>query len=192
LDSPPERQARRLRDIVGETDRISRMVSDLLSVARPRQSAAVAVPVGEAVQRVLSLLSVSAQRKQLQLSAELPEELAPALADLDGLQQVLLNLVLNAVQALPPGGRVLVRARTLSQSGERLVAIEVHDDGPGVPEELRERIFDPFFTTRADGTGLGLAVCSHVVGRHGGDIGVSQSELGGACFTVHLRAAEQA
>jgi signal transduction histidine kinase len=108
------------------------------------------------------------------------------LAAPDELHQVLVNLLVNAVEAVAPGGRVGVRARVAGGQ----VAIEVHDDGPGVPEALRERVFDPFFTTRAEGTGLGLAVCARVVAAHGGDIQVGVGPWGGALFTVTLPAAE--
>jgi signal transduction histidine kinase len=104
------------------------------------------------------------------------------------LHQVLVNLVVNAVNAVPEGGRVGVRARA-GEGGQ--LALEVHDDGPGVPEALRERIFDPFFTTRPDGTGLGLAVCARIVAAHGGDIRVGAGPLGGACFTVQLPVATE-
>ncbi|HEX9288158.1 MAG TPA: ATP-binding protein, partial [Anaeromyxobacteraceae bacterium] len=117
--------------------------------------------------------------------------LPPVLADPDGLHQVLVNLLVNAVSAVAEGGRVGVRARPGGDGGAQ-VALEVHDDGPGVPEALRERIFDPFFTTRPDGTGLGLAVCARIVAAHGGDIRVGQGPLGGACFTVQLPAATEA
>ena len=70
-----------------------------------------------------------------------------------------------------------------------MVAVEVDDDGPGVPVELRERVFDPFFTTRTDGTGLGLAVCARIVSDHGGDIRVGEAAMGGASFVVLLPAA---
>ena len=190
LDGAPEAQAARLRAIVAETERISRLVRELLSLARSSDGGRVPVEVPEAVERVLSFVHVPLTHKGVRVERDLAPDLPKVLADPDGLQQVLLNLVVNAVHAVAVGGRVGVRARAGLEAGERVVSLEVHDDGPGVPEALRERIFDPFFTTRPDGTGLGLAVCARVVASHGGDLRVAQGPLGGACFTVQLKAAE--
>jgi PAS domain S-box-containing protein len=183
-----EERERRLREIVGETDRISRLVRDLLTFARGRTAERAPVDVLSAVERVISLLAIPAEKKRVRVEADVPGSLPLALADADGLHQVLVNLVVNAVNAVPEGGRVAVRARA-GEGGQ--LALEVHDDGPGVPEALRERIFDPFFTTRPDGTGLGLAVCARIVAAHGGDIRVGAGPLGGACFTVQLPVATE-
>ena len=185
LDGAPAERERRLRDIVGETDRISRLVRELLTFARGRGAERAPVDVRAAVERVLSLLAIPAEKKRVRLEVDVPASLPRALADADGLHQVLVNLLVNAVNAVAEGGRVGVRARAGEGGG---LALEVHDDGPGVPEALRERIFDPFFTTRPDGTGLGLAVCARIVAAHGGDIRVGAGPLGGACFTVQLPA----
>jgi signal transduction histidine kinase len=190
LDGLAGEQAKRLREIVAETDRIGRLVRDLLSFARASGGGPVPVRVDEAVDRVLSFVHVPLGKKRVRVERDLPAGLPPVLADPDGLQQVLLNLVVNAVHAVPEGGRVGVRAWKGQEAGEPVVTVEIHDDGPGVPEELRERIFDPFFTTRPDGTGLGLAVCARVVAAHGGDLRVGRGPLGGASFVVQLRAAE--
>ncbi|HSM94281.1 MAG TPA: ATP-binding protein, partial [Anaeromyxobacteraceae bacterium] len=183
-------QNARLGQIVAETERISRLVRELLSFARAGREGPSEIPVAEAVERVLSFVGVLLDRKRVAVERDVAADLPPVLADPDALQQVLLNLLVNAVQAVAEGGRVGVRARRGVEEGGAVVTIEVHDDGPGVPEPLRERVFDPFFTTRADGTGLGLAVCARVVASHGGDLRVGRGPLGGASFTVQLRAAE--
>jgi PAS domain S-box-containing protein len=191
LDGAPQAHATRLRGIVAETERISRLVRELLSLARSGDGGRVPVAVADAVERVLSFVHVPLTNKHVRVTRDLAPDLPPVLAEPDGLQQVLLNLVVNAVQAVADGGLVGLRAWAGNEGGERVVTLEVHDDGPGVPENLRERIFDPFFTTRPDGTGLGLAVCARVVASHGGDLRVGKGPLGGACFTVQLKAAEQ-
>ncbi|OFX23320.1 MAG: PAS domain-containing sensor histidine kinase [Anaeromyxobacter sp. RBG_16_69_14] len=190
VDGAPGERARRLREIVGETDRISRLVRELLAFARGSGAERALVDVPAAVSRVLSLLAIPAEKKRVRVEADLPATLPPVLADPDGLHQVLVNLLVNAVSAVGDGGRVGVRART-GPDGAHL-ALEVHDDGPGVPEALRERVFDPFFTTRPDGTGLGLAVCARIVAAHGGDLRVGAGPLGGACFSVLLPVAPEA
>jgi signal transduction histidine kinase len=182
-----EAQARRLREIVAETDRISGLVRELLAFARGSPSAArVPVSAAAAVTRVLSLLRIPLEKKEIAVSISVPDDLPPVLADPDGLHQILLNLLVNAAHAVAPGGRVGVEARRTDGA----IALTIHDDGPGVPEAIRERIFDPFFTTRADGTGLGLAVCARIVAAHQGDLRVGAGPLGGASFTVQLPAAE--
>jgi PAS domain S-box-containing protein len=189
VDPPPGERERRLREIIAETDRISRLVRDLLAFSRERRAAGRApLSVGDAVERARSLLAIPAEKKRVAIEADVPEGLPPVLAASDELHQVLVNLLMNAVEAVAPAGRVGVRAR--ADAGQ--VAIDVHDDGPGVPEALRERVFDPFFTTRAEGTGLGLAVCARVVVAHGGDLRVGVGPWGGALFTVTLPSAEGA
>jgi PAS domain S-box-containing protein len=187
-DAPPEAREQ-LGGIVAETERISRLVHDLLSFARGGGPGRTEVALREAVDRVLSLLRITLDRKHVRLATELPADLPCVHADPDGLHQVLLNLLVNASQAVPDGGRIAVTAWSLEVEGERMLAFEVQDDGPGVAPELQERIFDPFFTTRAEGTGLGLAVCARIVADHGGDLRVGKSPLGGAAFAVQLPAA---
>lgn len=101
------------------------------------------------------------------------------------LQQVLLNLVLNAADAMPEGGTLGVRTRY--DPGSDVVAIDVSDTGPGIDPELRPKIFQPFFTTKANGTGLGLAMCKQLIEQHGGSIGVEDQPSGGALFRIVLR-----
>jgi PAS domain S-box-containing protein len=179
-----------LRGIVAETERISRLVRELLAFARGSSPGRTALRLRDAVERTLRLLRVTCERKHLTVSVEIPPAIPPVHADPDGVHQVLLNLLLNAAAAVADGGRIGVRVRAAgSGPGEAVVLLEVHDDGPGVAPELRERIFDPFFTTRADGTGLGLVVCTRIVADHGGDLRVGEGPLGGASFVVQLPAA---
>jgi PAS domain S-box-containing protein len=190
-DSPAEAHDQ-LKGIVAETERISRLVRELLSFARGGSTGTAAVRLHGALDRVLSLLRITLERKRVQVTTELAEDLPLVSADPDGLHQVLLNLVVNASQAVAEGGRIVVAARAVEVEGERMVAIEVHDDGPGIPLAIRERIFDPFFTTRAEGTGLGLAVCARIVAEHGGDLRVGEGPMGGAAFALQLPASSEA
>ena len=180
-DAPPEGREQ-LRGIVAETERISRLVHDLLSFARGGTPGRTAIALRGAVDRVLSLLRITLDRKHVQVTTEIPVDLPPIHADPDGLHQVLLNLLVNASQAVPEAGHIVIAARALEVEGERMVAFEVQDDGPGVAPGLQERIFDPFFTTRAEGTGLGLAVCARIVADHGGDLRVGQAAAGRRCL----------
>ncbi|MBI5068287.1 MAG: PAS domain S-box protein [Deltaproteobacteria bacterium] len=182
----------RLREIVAETERISRLVRELLSFARGTPPGRVQLRLSEAVERVLRLLRYALEKEQIALTCDVPEGLPALQADPDGVHQVLLNLLMNAVSAVGRGGQVGIRARLAEAArGDRVVVVEVHDDGPGVPVEVRERIFDPFYTTRPEGTGLGLAVCSRIVAEHGGDIQVGEGPLGGASFVVQFPVREE-
>jgi signal transduction histidine kinase len=125
------------------------------------------------------------ERGGIELGVEVDPELPVIQAVQGQLEQVLINLITNAVHAVESGGKVTVRALT---SGPASVLIEVADSGPGVPEDDRQKIFEPFFTTKPDGkgTGLGLPIVRNIIDQHGGEITVSRSDLGGASFRVVL------
>ena len=127
------------------------------------------------------------------LDVEARADLPPLLADANQLQQVLINLLVNAIEASPPGGRVDVTAAGEARDGRQGVVVRVSDSGPGVAPELRSAVFQPFFTTkpRGQGTGLGLAICRDIVRDHGGTIEVANHD-GGATFVVWLPAAGEA
>lgn len=186
--------ARELCDVIEESisglGRIQNIVQGLLTLARtPSQRRLVADPnaiVREAV-RFASLDGDASVRLELQLADPLPAiEASP-----EQLVQVLLNLFLNARHALRGRpGAVIVASTRASEGG---LEMRVEDNGPGVPEAVRDRIFDPFFTTRPpnEGTGLGLAIAHDIVSEHGGSLELESPETGGACFAVRLPAYEE-
>ena len=157
------------RTIVDEIDRISRTVRELLDYSRPTAPNTAPVAFEGVARMVLELLSLEARARGVSLRVEVPEPLPPIAADPDQLRQVLVNVALNAIHACFRGGSVTLRA-ALDRAGR--LAIEVEDDGAGIPEELRPRVFDPFFTTkkRGEGTGLGLTIAAQLVRAHGGEI----------------------
>jgi signal transduction histidine kinase len=142
------------------------------------------------------MLRPTARKQGVTLDLVVQGDPPPVPVDESQMEQVLTNLVLNGIQAMPRGGRLevglrLESARSLSLNGDpekQYLAIGVRDDGKGIPEEDRKRIFDPFFTTKevGQGTGLGLSIAHGIVEEHGGWIRV-QSEAGkGSCFTIYL------
>ncbi len=139
------------------------------------------------VRSTLELRSYSFRTSNVQIALDLDEELPDTVADAQQMQQVLLNLIINAESAMKSanGGGVLTIA---SRRDEAWLRISVSDDGPGVPLELRERIFDPFFTTKevGEGSGLGLSICHGIVSEHGGRISVRAAHGGGAEFIVEI------
>lgn len=138
--------------------------------------------MGALVARTVDLLARDAERRGTALEAA-PGPLCPPVAgDEHRLAQVLMNLVLNALDAAGAGGRVRVEMLT----EDRDVVVTVDDSGAGIPPGLRDRIFEPFFTTKARGSGLGLPIVNAIVVQHGGQVTIGTAPLGGARFAVRL------
>ena len=175
-----------------EVERIGTLVSTMVHLARgqgndaPRESC----DLGELVRQGALLLQREADRAEVMLAVQCAHDTPKILAVRDQLHQVLLNLVMNAIHATPPGGRVAVStsAGEGKEGGEAV--LEVSDTGSGIPPEDLERIFDPFFTTKDpdQGTGLGLMICHRIVTDHGGTIEVASREGEGSRFRVRLPA----
>jgi two-component system NtrC family sensor kinase len=171
-----------------ESERINKILRDLLAFARPGSSAASAEgspgDVAEVVHDVAALVSPQKALKGVTLELDVPQDLPPVAMSRDHLAQVLLNLVLNAADAVGPGGRVRVEA----ERSERGVTLAVEDNGPGVDPAIVTRLFEPFATTKevGKGTGLGLAVCRGLVEAVGGTIALDVEHRPGARFVVDL------
>ena len=187
-----ETRADFLRRMRKETERIHVVVRDLLDYARPEEAPAsmrvTDANVAEVVDDALALVRPQKDFKQITTTIDVPKELRVALSP-QRLTQVLLNLFLNAGAALGGQGEVRVRATaTGGAQGQTAVRIEIEDNGPGIPEDLRLRIFDPFVTTKdvGAGTGLGLAVCRGIVEGAKGRILVDAAFTQGARFVVEL------
>jgi signal transduction histidine kinase len=136
----------------------------------------------------VAMLSAQAEQKRIGIVEMLGEEPLWAECDDEQIKQVLLNLLINALQILRSGDRIEVSGG--AESG--MVHIEVGDSGPGIREGDQAKIFEPFVSMRSGGIGLGLAVVKHIVAAHHGEITISDSRLGGALFTIRLRNGEQA
>jgi signal transduction histidine kinase len=183
-----------LRCILSEVERCRKIVADLLDFVRRRPATREPVDLGEVLNSTLKLrereLRTAGINTELQVEAALP----PLQGDAHQLQQVFLNLLLNAEHALLRGGRTLrTRAAGTDDAAGRWVTVEFFNDAEPIPEELLGRIWDPFFTTKADGegTGLGLAICRRIVEEHGGSIDV-ESGRGGTTFRIRLPATDAA
>jgi signal transduction histidine kinase len=165
-----------------EIRRLDHILEDFLQFARPRELTRKPVNVEDMLQSLRTLLAGQAESKDLQLLTELEPGLQVA-GDEHRLRQAFINLILNAIEATPSGGWVRVRAERVPP---RRIRITVEDNGPGIPQEIRERIFEPFFTTKSAGSGLGLPIVHGIFTQHAGDISVSRGEAGGALFTAVL------
>lgn len=170
---------------LGEVQRVSKLVTEMLTMARPPAAHFERTALEDVVEQVVRLVRVQAERQRVELRRT-GDALPEGYADAPRLKQALLNVVLNAIEASTPGTEVVVGTRTLDDDGRRLVEVAVSDHGPGVPPERRELIFQPFATTKDGGTGLGLAVTRQIVTDHGGRIRVESAEGTGATFVLQV------
>ena len=178
----PTGDAKLLLDIVGEeADRLNRIVGDLLDFARPSEPQL----RPERLERVVdeAIQTAVAQNPQgVEVRREADPELPPVPMDARLVRQAVINVAVNALQAMPRGGRLTVRLR----GDDGAVTLDIEDTGPGIPDEVRHRIFEPFFTTKASGTGLGLAVVKRIVDGHGGELVVHSRAGAGTVFRIRL------
>lgn len=165
-----------------EVVRLKGLLTHFLEFARPQQPRVVASDIELLLQSVAKLAGETAKMAQVNILVETTEALPQVSIDPEQIRQVLLNLVINAVQAMPNPGQIRLRA---IRDGEH-VRIEIEDEGVGIPADDVERIFDPFFTTRSDGTGLGLSIAYQIVSQHGGHIAAKRNPERGMTFTVTL------
>jgi two-component system NtrC family sensor kinase len=211
-----ERQADAER-IYQEAERAGQIVRNLLLFARESRVERSPVRLNEVIERTLALRSYELKVENISVELQLSEDLPLVAGNMQQLQQVVLNLLVNAEQAIlhaeparPRPGHIRIRTYVAAEAdeqaeGRRRVVMEVSDDGPGIPPELATRVFDPFFTTKPPGigTGLGLSIVYGIVREHGGDVylqtngmsaatdsGRSRHRLGGACLVVELPALE--
>ncbi len=173
-----------------EAGRLNRIVGDLLDFARPYTAERKPVPVETMVARAVDAATRSVESQNVKIVTEFPHEIPALSLDARLMGQAIINLVVNAIQAVPKGGQVTVRVFVEAlRTSERLV-IEVHDDGPGISPAAAARLFEPFFTTKAFGTGLGLAVVKRIVEAHGGDVSARAHAPRGTVFSIRIPAVQ--
>jgi signal transduction histidine kinase len=193
-DHSPEETRKNVRILAEQTDRIARIVDQLLRFARRRPARFAETSLAGPVQTVLDLIEHTARRRGVAIELTVAPDLPTVVADVDQIQQIVLNLAKNALEAIRPGGAIRIRIQPSwlqAQGSSRRVPgarLEVEDDGCGMSEEVLGRLFDPFFTTRETdgGTGLGLAVVKAIVMEHGGVIVAASTPGQGSRFTIDL------
>jgi signal transduction histidine kinase len=185
--------------ILHQTDRITKIIQQLLGFVRKKKPEQRPLDLGPLLETTLDFLDQQIQRQKIRVVKELKDQLSPVTGDPDQLQQVFLNLILNAIQSMPKGGelRLIATDRLISKEGleesERpYVEIRVEDTGIGMEREVVENIFNPFFTTKEKerGTGLGLTVSQGIIQDHEGWVEVESIVGKGSVFKVYLPAAE--
>jgi two-component system sensor histidine kinase HydH len=174
---------RELTAFIGsETERLNRLVTTLLECATPRAPKFRPHDLSALLAHVAALVHTKAEKRAIAVRVDAAATDPILACDREQMVQVLLNLVINAVQHVPEGGHV----RLATADAEDALLVQVEDDGPGIPQDEQELVFDPFFTRREGGVGLGLTIVRQIVEAHGGGIAVSRGRLGGACFTIRL------
>ncbi|MCI5211665.1 MAG: two-component sensor histidine kinase, partial [Candidatus Electrothrix sp. ATG2] len=168
--------------IVDETTRLDGIVREFLDFARPKTPTKAPGSLNSLVQRLALFMNVEFSDKHIEFIEELYPELPECPLDGDQIYQVLLNIVFNAIHAMPEGGKLTVRTSAVEDG----VSLEITDTGSGMSPEKLEQIFTPFFTDKNRGTGLGLAITKNIVEQHKGEITVASEEGVGSTFTVTL------
>lgn len=188
-ESLPEATRTEAHMIAEQCERITRIVRRMTTTAQPEVAAREAIDLRSVVREVADFLAPECRRRGIAVRLELDDVLPSIEAVRDQLLQLVMNLGVNAVQAQPSGGQLVIALTPGVSIGDTAaLALEVRDAGPGVPPELRSQIFEPFYSTRrtTGGTGLGLSIVAGIAREHGGTIAVDTAPEGGACFRVHL------
>lgn len=169
-----------------ETQRLNRITTSFLQLSRPDRIRKDHMAVLGPLQQALRLLEPEAKTKHIRFQVNLEHGQAEIAGDATKLEQVYLNLLINAMQAMPNGGTVRIESRFHQGDDDASIEVVIADEGEGVAAENMDRLFDPYFTTRNDGTGLGLAIADRIISDHGGAIAVESSSGQGTRFAVRL------
>jgi signal transduction histidine kinase len=187
-----EKATHALKNIVGNGSRASQVVETIRAMFKKEISNRTLVDINDAIREVLTLLHIELQEHKVVTKAALKEGLPRVMADRVQLQQVIFNLVTNAIEAMSStaaGSRVLRLRSEPTETGECIIAVE--DSGPGFEPEALKRIFEPFFTSKSQGMGMGLSICRSIVEAHGGRLWVAANTPRGATFQIVLRVAAE-
>jgi signal transduction histidine kinase len=187
-------QKKLAEDVLDEVDRLNGIVENLLNLAKPTESKPQELEVHKEIEHYLHFVEAQARKQNVQVQTQIEQDLPKIFSDPGELRQVLINLVLNGMQAMPDGGAVVIRASLFSPgdnsiSGKKKILIEVEDKGVGIPVNLSEKVFEPFFTTKPSGTGLGLAICNNIIRRYNGEIWIEQGADSGTVVKITLPSA---
>jgi signal transduction histidine kinase len=183
--------------MVKEINRLNHFFKTFSTFAKPARPQRISCDIRKVIQEMVLFIKPEASAQGVTIRQVFDREVPHVLVDVQRMQQVFLNLFLNAMQAMQDGGAVTVTVRAEPDEGEAAeeageVWVTVSDTGPGIPEDNRSKIFEPFFTTKAEGTGLGLSIAHQIITESGGTIAVAHAGTRGASFTIRLKAQETA
>jgi len=177
-----------LNEVLQQVQRMDKTLNDLLFFGKPSMPELACIDINDIIDKTLKFASQHRGLLNIEKRLELAPDLPTVYADSKQMQQVFLNIILNAFQAMTSGGILTITTCMVSQDDRVSVRIDVADTGPGIPTQILEKIFTPFFTTKAQGTGLGLPICSKLVHLHNGELRVESDDRNGTVFTVELPA----
>jgi signal transduction histidine kinase len=172
-----------LEVIHGEVARLGQTVTGFLEFARPPALRRSVVDLRQVTTRAVELVRARAHQQRVTIESSMPDDPVSGNIDPDQLCTVLVNLLINALDAMPDGGRLEISLKVMPGAG---ACLRVRDDGPGIAPEIADRLFTPFASTKPTGTGLGLSICKRIVEEHSGTITSDRCPEGGACFTITL------
>ena len=172
--------------IITETSRLDDIVREFLDFARPQVPNFASASINNPVLKVIEFMQPELDKKQITLEQNLDTEIKPIDIDQNLLYRVFLNLFVNAVQAMPEGGKLSITSSLASEEQKKKVIIRITDTGMGIPEEKLGMIFTPFYTNKNRGTGLGLAIVKNIIEEHNGTIAVESEMEKGATFIITL------
>lgn len=177
-----------LNVIIEQAERCSKIVRGLLGFARRAESEMVKTDINSLIENTVSMVKNQTKFHNIHFDMMLHKNLPTITVDSNQIQQVFLNLLLNAVDAMEEKGTIKIVTKTVEDSGKKYIEIEFTDTGPGIPDEMKDKIFEPFFTTKptGKGTGLGLSVSYGIIKKHGGQIFVKSEYGHGASFFIRL------
>jgi signal transduction histidine kinase len=178
--------------ISAEIRHIDTIVQNFLEFSRPPKLKITSVSPSSVVDAALRLLKYRLKSYDVAVTVSRPAPLPPTPVDIEQLKEVIVNLIVNACEAMTPGGSIAIAERTENHPylGPAAV-VEVRDNGPGIPPHLREKIFQPFFSTKEQGTGLGLSIAQRIITEHGGRLEMESGEGMGATFIILLPCEER-
>jgi two-component system NtrC family sensor kinase len=175
-----------LDEVLSQVERMDKAVRNLLSFARPPEPRMTLVDINELISKLLDFLAPQFAKNAIVAERKLAPGLPWLTLDPDLVQQALINIALNAIQAMTDGGKFIIETKAVKPEGENPGSVEIlfSDTGKGISQENLSRIFNPFFTTRQQGTGLGLSITQRIIEQHGGEINVMSSPGQGASFAI--------
>lgn len=179
--SDTETKEKDIKVIEDEIERVNRIIKRFLDFARPKKPEFSSVDISQILEETINLVSGEVKEQNVVLDKEL-SSLPPIRADSEQMKQVFLNLFLNAIQAMPEGGKLRIKTDRQGQ----YIRIEIQDEGRGISERIKNKLFEPFFTTKEEGIGLGLSIVKKIIGDHKGSIEVRDSYPQGTVFTINL------
>jgi PAS domain S-box-containing protein len=175
-----------LEQVKQECTRLDQLMSDVLFFARPLELKIEPIQLEELIDRILTRWKPRLAQAGIECHTSYTDDLPPASADPRSLEQVIVNLITNALQAMDDGGTLSASIDVIESAHGDMVELKLADTGPGIPANILDRIFDPFFTTKKDGTGLGLAISRRIINTHKGNIQVESYPDAGTVFTLSL------